>query len=115
MVPKPGQGQSAEEHIEQERPVIAHREGDQAERPEEVGHRGGLRFDDLPDLVDLMRKRRMGDPHPQLGAGESRGDGTDLEARVRLPEDPVVLPLELQDLRDRFQEELRAQPVQPGG
>jgi hypothetical protein len=61
VIAQAGQGQTAEQNVENERPVIAHRHRDQAEGPQEVGDVGWLGLDDLPDLVDLVGKGRMSD------------------------------------------------------
>ncbi len=106
------QRHAAEEHVQNEGPLIAHGQGDESQRPQELRHRRRLVLHHLEDLVDLVGKGRMGDPHSQLRARKARRDRADLDVREGLAEDGVVGPLHLEDLGDGLQEEAGPQRLE---
>ena len=99
----------AEDHVQHERPVVAHHGRDHAQGPQQLGDGGRGLLDDLPDLVALVWVGRVRDAHPQLVAGEPGGDRTDLDAREGRPEGLVVGLLDLHQLGHRLQQEARLQ------
>ena len=109
---QPGERHAAEQNVEHERPVVAHRDRDQPERPQELRRRRGPGLDHLPHLVDLVRERGVSDPHAQLLAREARCDGADLDSGKRLAEQLVVRALDLEDLGNGLEQEARLERLQ---
>ncbi|MHC4545357.1 MAG: hypothetical protein ACYSYL_12685, partial [Planctomycetota bacterium] len=70
MVSQARQRHAAKQDVQDERPVVADRDRDQSQRPQKLGDGRGLVFNNLPDLVYLVREGRVHHAHSQLRARE---------------------------------------------
>ena len=108
----PGQGQAAEEHVQDEGPAVRHRNRHQTQGPEQAGDGGVRRLDALEHLVDGMGKAGVGDADTELGPREAGGDGADGDPGKGLAEQAVMGALERQVLGDGLQQKARLQAGQ---
>ncbi len=107
-----GQCQATEKHIKDKRPCVTDRNRNQTQRPQKLGDGGSLLFNDLPDLVDLVRESRVCHAHPKLRTRKARRNRADFYSGKCFSEYSVVCSLDLKDFRNCLQKKTGAPLLQ---